>query len=407
LVNVTIDQLLSGEALRKPTLDGVFQQDSLTFKGTMSPVPPNLIPVSNQTQLESILGSDLEIPDGEARTIVYLDSFTQSKPFKLGVNSAIEIFMATNRVSIVYSGAGSFVQMTTPGTSAANLSFPGILRLTGNGTNSVFDVKVTEGVSLETLILINFQDFGTIDSPAVNFSLLVLFGFTTGIILKNAVEFGGDQITIIQTGATGITALSIIGTTPTVTNVTSLLGTLFAGDSLLFLDPNTTGTSIITNSTINLGDFYQQGTDIAINSVADNGSGKARFTTAASHGLIVGRPVVISGFVTETTYNGTFIVTAVDTPLTGTTFDVEEITFVATDTGNMNKASLDSTSPNSLSQDNAPANDSMASAQIGFTNVATPIVVSIVTQDVPVSTAGGAASFVIPFCSPGRVAINN
>jgi len=116
--------------------------------------------------------------------------------------------------------------------------------------------------------------------------------------------------------------------------------------------------------------------DIAITSVADNGSGKARFTTATSHNLIVGRPTVISGFVTETTYNRTVIVTAVDTPLTGTTFDVEDITFIATDTGNVNNASLDQTSELVIA-DKSSSPDSMFTASVGLDETTTPITVTI------------------------------
>lgn len=391
MVDVTIGELLQEEVddpskIIFENLSGFTKRDTALDVAKLGNAE-TLFTVESQADLEAALGTTLDIPDNEARTIVYQKSFTQTKPFLLGVGSTIELYVATNKVNITITGS-SLAEMKTPGTSGATLSIPSILRLTGDGTNKVFDLKLTGGANFDILIATNFQDFGTIESPAVNLSFIAIIGFTTGIVVKNANEVGGRAITVFQTGGTGITALSIIGTTPTVTNIEQLNGTLFAGDSLLFLDPNTTGRSKITNSTTNLGDFYQQGTDIAIDSVADNGSGKARFTTAASHGLIVGRPVVLSGFAVETSYNVTGIVTAVDTPTTGTTFDIEEITFTATDTGNMNTASLDSTSPDSLSFDNDPAPDSMSSAQVGFTNTATPIVVSIVTQDVPVLIGG-------------------
>lgn len=49
---------------------------------------------------------------------------------------------------------------------------------------------------------------------------------------------------------------------------------------------------------------------------------------------------------------------------------------------------LDQTDPIVLTKNNGVRLDSMARAQVGFTNVITPIVVSIVTQDVPVLIAG-------------------
>lgn len=49
---------------------------------------------------------------------------------------------------------------------------------------------------------------------------------------------------------------------------------------------------------------------------------------------------------------------------------------------------LDQTDPQVLTKNNGDRADSMVSAQVGFTNIATPIVVPIVTQDVPVLIGG-------------------
>lgn len=360
-----------------------FEQGGSAFRASFLVNPENVLAVENQAQLESILGTDLEIPDDEARSIIYLKSFTQTKPFLLGVNSSLQLSQATTNIAITYTGAGAYIQMTTPGTSATRLFTRGLFTIVGDGTNSVIDAKFAGDVTMETTIAPNFQGFGTIDCPFINITSIILVGLTTGIIIKDCSVFEGRLINIIQTGSTGITGVTIIGTTPTVINLQQLNGTLFAGDALLFLDPNTTGRSTVTNSNRNVGNFYQQGTDIAINSVADNGSGDTQFTAAAAHGLIVGRPVVLSGFATETTYNVTAIVTAIS----GLTFDCA-ITFTGDDTGNLNAASLDSTDTPVTSLSNIGADDSMASAQVGFTNVATPIVVPIVTQDVPVIIGG-------------------
>jgi len=54
----------------------------------------------------------------------------------------------------------------------------------------------------------------------------------------------------------------------------------------------------------------------------------------------------------------------------------------------LNAAGLDQTDVRVIGENNVGTNDSMVSAQVGFTNVATPITVSIVTQDVPVLIGG-------------------
>ncbi|KKK87572.1 hypothetical protein LCGC14_2751900, partial [marine sediment metagenome] len=151
-----------------------------------------------------------------------------------------------------------------------------------------------------------------------------------------------------------------------------------ATDSLLFIDPNSPSTNSygISNCEIGAaGDFYQQGVDIAIDSVADNGSGDTRYTTASAHDLAVGQPVVINGFVTQTTYNGTAIVTAIPTT---TTFDTAT-TFVATDTGNMNEQSLESDAIIVNAFNNLGRRDSLAAAEADST---TDILVDIITQNV-------------------------
>ena len=335
-----------------------FEQGGSAFRASFLVNPENVIAVENQAQLEAKLGTNLEIPDDEARTIIYLKSFTQTKPFLLGVNSSLQLVQATTNMTTTYTGTGAYIQMTTPGTSATRLFTRGLFTVVGDGTNSVIDAKFAGDVTMETTIAPNFQDFGTIDCPFINITSIILVGLTTGIVIKDCNVFEGRLINIIQTGAVGITGLTVIGTTPTVATIQQLNGTLFAGDALLFLDPNTTGRSVVTNCNLNLGDFYQQGTDIAINSVADNGSGDTEFTAAAAHGLIVGRPVVLSGFVTQTTYNQTAIVTAIS----GLTFDCA-IAFVATDTGNLNAASLDSTSVIVSAENNQRSPDSMSHAE--------------------------------------------
>lgn len=66
-----------------------------------------------------------------------------------------------------------------------------------------------------------------------------------------------------------------------------------------------------------------------ISAVADNGSGKARFTASAAHGRAVNDTISHTDF-TDTTYNGVFKISAVSDT---THYDVDAITYVATDTG--------------------------------------------------------------------------
>lgn len=77
--------------------------------------------------------------------------------------------------------------------------------------------------------------------------------------------------------------------------------TLFEGTGELFDTSGTTGPfSAVADATI---------TAESISSVADNGSGLAQFTNDGTDPVYVGQEITISGYVTNTAYNGTFIVT--------------------------------------------------------------------------------------------------
>lgn len=117
---------------------------------------------------------------------------------------------------------------------------------------------------------------------------------------------------------------------------------------------------------------------VNVTAVVDNGSGKTRFIVPLLHGLSVGKVIVLRNFAT---YNQTAIVTAVDTPITGTTFDAD-IPFVATETGLADASSLDGTDNRVDAVSNPDQPDSMALAEvrsnvpISFTSVSgvfTPI----------------------------------
>lgn len=109
---------------------------------------------------------------------------------------------------------------------------------------------------------------------------------------------------------------------------------------------------------------------IIIESVADGGEGFAEFTCANNHGLQVNDIVVLTDFLVETSYNGTFIVTVVDT---NKIFDVAEI-FVATDTGTLNTKSLDSTDIKVEAHDNPGFKDSMSVADARSSSSTTIVV---------------------------------
>lgn len=104
------------------------------------------------------------------------------------------------------------------------------------------------------------------------------------------------------------------------------------GPGVFFTPPTKSGTvTLVTN---------RNQTDVSVTAVADNGSGKARFTSVG-HNLAVGEVISHTTF-TEGTYNGTgLIVTAIPT---ADTYDIATISYTATDTGLFTALTVEMTS---------------------------------------------------------------
>lgn len=360
------------------------------------PLPPRQINALNQADLEaSELGTNLEIPDGASLTIVIDDSFTMTKPFKIGLGSAFEIYASTTNTSLTYTGLGALFQNTDNANLINNFRASEIF-LTGDGTNNLFDLHGTGLFVISTSQITAFDDVGTVEMANIDIRIFIEVAIIKGIKFLNPATIVLDSCLIAPTTpSTGITAFSIITTsTFSLSTRNVVVAAAFSvGDSLFFVDPNTPDSSLVAIESSNQGpgELFQLGSDITIDSVADNGSGNAQFTTAAVHGLRVGTPVVLSAFATETTYNGTFIVTAIPTT---TTFDVEEV-FTATDTGNVNASSFDQTDNVVLASNNTGSQDSMyIGGWFHTTNVALTPVVDGTFGPLNLSTGGGVTVFI-------------
>lgn len=397
MTDVTIDQLPTIGSNQSPDADSMIQQDGTSFKAPTRPNPPLTLNVSSQAQLVSSLGSTLVVPDNVDLTIKIDESFSLSLPFLVGNNSGLEIRGSKVGNIITYTGPGALIQNNNPGVDESRFVFLETFSLIGDGTNSFFDIVLSSPSGFAVLEGVNIANLGSIGSlttPLLFLTRLTGFNLTQGLVVKNSVTVRFNNVILSNFAETNTTWITIIDSVPTLISLRDIdASNVTTGDSLFFLDPNAvSGTSFIINGSriVGGGNFYQQGVDIAINSVADNTSGNAEFTANSAHSLVVGTPVVLSGF-SESTYNGTFIVTAIS----GLTFDVEAIAFVATDTGNMNKKSLDQTDVLVCSQGNS---DSPNSLSVGgwahTTNVALTTVADGTFGALNLSTGGGVTPFV-------------
>lgn len=361
-----------------------FEQGGSVFRGTVRPNPLRQINVQLNSQLVNELGGNLEIPDGVQLTIVIDNSFTINTPIKLGIDSGLEIYGSTTQTNLAYLGAGGIFQNLNPGNQARQLSIHS-LGLVGDINNTdLFNIKLTGILALDSLVLQNFKSLGTIEVQKPDFRSIDARNIKQGLTIKNPNTVLINDFFVRPVLSSGFTLFSfIIKSSNVIISLNQIVpGTGFnEGSSLFFLDPNMpSGGSFNITESRNLppGDFYQLGSEIVISSVADNGSGKVRFTAASVHGLVVGKALVLDAF-SESTYNGTFIVTAVPTT---TTFDVEEITFNVDDTGTMNTSSLDSTDVQVQANSNPGLADSMFLVEARTTG--TIEVVSILNTLVPI-----------------------
>jgi len=377
---VKISDLSDVTNTQTPDAQVAISQDGTTFRGRVRPNPPFQINVTSQTQLEAKFGTGILIPAGESWTIVIDGSFTLTKPIMIGNNSSLELYGSTVEIRITYQGLGAIFQNENLSNPILTLNIHNI-DIDGQNSNDIFDIATAFVVIMEDVIFNSFDKTGTIASPFLDFRFTALQGVNSGLIIKNLINGIFNGFNLNQSpSAPALTFITILSSGTSAFTMSNC----FVNDtasSVLFLDPNSSAGAayVIEKTTGFFTDLFQAGTDIAINSVADNGSGKCRFTTASPHGLSEHIPVVISGFVTQTSYNQTGLVLGV--PASATEFDVD-IAFVATDTGNMNKSSLASTDILVTAKDNPGQQNSMTTGSASL-QLASPITVTINTQDVP------------------------
>lgn len=358
------------------------EQNGATFKGPVRPNPPNQINVSSQAQLEaSLLGPNLIVPDNETVAVVVDAPFTLDKHFQIGDDSVLEIYGAISQNEIIWTGSGALFRNTDPLKLIDTLFIHDVF-IRGNGLNSLFDIQSFKFFFIQNIQAFDLIDVGVATAFVVNIRQFSLADCKQGMRFINCpvCRLFNSGIANFNVISSGITYASFRSSGPSSVTVTEIEAPiLYASDSVVFCDPNSTSTSfVIEKSPLPAfgGAFYQTGADIPISGVADNGSGNTRYTTGVPHGLIVGRMVPLDGFASETQNNGTFIVTAVDTPLTGTTFDTELVFVGGTDTGNLNTSSLDSADVQVSAERNPGQPDSMNQAE-ARTNTAVNLIPTV------------------------------
>ena len=378
------DILLSQEASAVVAIE----QNGLTFKAPVRPNPPRQINVKSQAQLEAELGANLEIPDSTGITIFVDESFSLSKPFKIGDNSALRIQSGVIRTVITYTGVGAMFQNTNPANLIGSLIIQDIV-FAGNSNSSFVDIRgilPPTAISLFLISELSISSFNSLGyaSMAINdIAKLLPTNITTGIFFENALAVIMSQSAITQIATHDMTFVSISTFFPATINLNIFNGFGYdATDTMFYLAPTipTSANISVTNAILTLGDLFQQGLEIpATASAAGADVNDTQFDITA-HNLKVGQVIELADFGTFPGYNGIHRVTVVND---ANSVDID-VAFLGVDaTGNVNAQSLDSTAIQVSAQSNPGQADSMFTGDAGLELFGSEPTVTINTIGVP------------------------
>lgn len=309
-----------------------------------SRVAPATEEIFNTTDLDALATGGVITVDGVSLSIILKDAITSTNRFNV-INGG-RLTLRFN-AAWTYSGTANFLTVNTGGT--INIKDGAIF---GNSSATLFDITSASTVSFSNMTVLFFGEYGTIQ------------GTNDVLMSTNGFFLGNGSLSLIDNNSTAISSLGMESDTPVSGALVRVSGektgffdfsasniTLQSGESFIRFDPfapilqatidkvRVTGGElfdVIGGATGTFTAVADAAVSVeAINSVTDN-SGIARFNFTAPPTLFVNQEVVISGFTTNTTYNGTFLATA-----TGANFfEVSSIAFGTDETGSFTSASV-------------------------------------------------------------------
>lgn len=331
--------------------------DSLFF------LDPNLGDLSDVVITESFMSSNSNFY--QLGTDIVIDSATDAGG---GVTTFTTGLAATGTVTCVAPILGDTV--TVNGLVYTGVSAPKV-------NNQTFDISFgATAIAADLADSISNDLRSSITVPSLGQTATSVLGVVT--ITADVGELGNN----IDLASSSVAELAVSGSFLTggsgVTNnglsasdIVSLRGFTVPSYNDVFTVISATATSF--NVTLTFVSDVAGLMDVSITAAAISGS-ETRFTTNVPHELQVGKVLVLSNF-SETTYNATFVVTAIPTT---TTFDVA-VTFVSDVSGTLSAASLDQTDPHVTAVINPGQPESQT--QVESRNAISPFTVILTTQD--------------------------
>lgn len=334
-------------------------------------VAPTSIEIETAADLDALASVGV-ITFSQTTTLVIQGPITTPNRFVID-GGTLKFFASDFSATLTYSGTDTFISGTGGIRTEAT-------DLVASSTGTLFDMTNPTGinnraVNLRGTALVGWTSMGSIE----DFAALVLanVGFASvidGIDLIN---------TNIQTSGVGFIGAApsnlgaffrFTGTSALSLDMTLIQAALPSGAKILRIDPAIGADSSISisNNSILSGELFDVtgGTTGTFTAVADavvsaesitsvtDSSGVARFNFTAPPTLFVNQEVVISTFITNTSYNGTFLITA-----TGANFfEVSSIAFGSDETGSFlsNSITLTETSTTLIDGDTIVIKTDMA-----------------------------------------------
>lgn len=308
-----------------PTYDSSLFNRSLLGTGTY-----NILDSADLEKVQGYSGGVITVPNGVSITLVISIS-SLSSPIEFVLQGNAELRLTTQLANCIwnYTGSGTFLSGEGVRASINNIV------LFSSGTSKFIETKgltlnlnetaIAAFNQLGKMVGTGFSSFGTNTSFISQFdtglelenmnasvnSLILTSNTLTGdaIILNNPAPF--PLILTFDGVGTQLRALN---------NVYNIDASASSNISVQIKSTNTAGDEgLFNNSGGSFGTFTSVAdgsVSITIDSVQDNGDGKVRFNLSSSpDSVFVGEIVNISGYVTNNSYNGTFIVQ--DVPFTG------------------------------------------------------------------------------------------
>ena len=336
----------NGEFTREYTQRGSGSSSSSWFTTSNNP-SSSIIEVTSTAEFEALGSGGVITLTTNTDIIVKGVISTATRIDTAGFDLLLTTIINSGFVSLTYTGSGIFIG----GTGSLIVVVLGFNRLNGTGSGTLFGLSnVGFFAAVDHCGLGFWGDLGTIsNSSQMNIvytgffsngaplkmvevsKLLVRDPFILNVFAPSSsspfLEISGKQAiisaSISQADLTLATAESYVNISPGIN----------AGARVNIFANRFTGSNITMFTAASLTGTFGTQTDVSdsgsILSVADNGSGAPRFTASAAHGMIVTQSVTHTGF-SESTYNGTFFISAVPA---ATTYDIGSLAFVVTDTG--------------------------------------------------------------------------